>query len=360
MKTSLPLLAFFVLQASFVAAQKADSMAKKTAVVADDPYLAEEIQLNRIEKAKALFEQGLALMKKNHWSQAEKKFRNSNDLVNRSSSLFNLALCLTHQGRARESLEVLSLIGEDHENPNSGDLLEYKQKLTEQLLNKLGTLRLDVYPGIARIAIDDRPIEKTGKTRRIYLNPGDHIVIATAEGFSSTRLEISIEAGKEDQLKVFLSPERVSERKNATSQKPIHLSRLLNRKKVATPKREDASDSSGDELAYWIVGGVGCATLIAAGITTLAALEDESEIDRVCPGRTECSETDRKRLVSLEDSRDALFLSSDILLGSGIVLLGTSVVWWLFQIDSDEEATRLSPHVNVDKTKFMLSLSGYL
>ncbi len=359
MKTHLSLAIFFILHSSFVMAQEVDPYAEGTAVTDENPDIEADNQQNKIEEAKRLFQQGLVLMNTNHWSQAEDKFRRSNALVSRNSSLYNLALCLTHQDRATESLKVLSEIVDDQENPDNAELLKYKQDLEERLLNIVGTIQLDVYPASARITIDDRLIEKTGKRRTTYLDPGDHVVVAAAEGFSNARLTISIKSGKENQVKVSLSPERISEQNNTSQKEKSLLSNLAKDGTVVTPTRTDSSDESGDDIGYWIVGGVGCTFLLAAGITTVAALDDESAIDDICPERNNCSETDREELLSLENRKKALFLSSDLLLGSGLVLLGTSIVWWLVQ-NNNGESTNVAPRVNIEKKELGVSLRGYL
>jgi hypothetical protein len=359
MKTFLSLAVFFILHSTFVTAQELDPSAKGTDVTDDKPDIEGDSQRNKIEEAKRLFQQGLDLMNMYRWSQAEEKFRISNALVSRNSSLYNLALCLTHLDRPRESLEVLSEIAEDQRSPDNAELFKYKQKLEERLLTMVGTLRLEVYPASARITIDDRPIEKTGKRRSTYLDPGDHIVVAVAEGFSNAHLTISIEAGRESQVDLSLSPERISEQNNTTQKERSLLSNLVKDRTVVTPTRTDSSDESGDDIGYWILGGVGCTFLLAAGITTLAALDDESAIDDICPERKNCRETDREELLSLENKKNALFLSSDLLLGSGLALLGTSIVWWLVQ-NNNGESTNVAPRVNIEKKELGVSLSGYL
>lgn len=139
-------------------------------------------------EARRHFEAGAAHARADRWTEALEEFRASDALLPRASTEFNVASALVRLGRDREALAVL-------------DALDARTDLDAALRTDVGALRaaaedamrtlvVSVRPAETRIEIDGEVAEGEGGERSIRVDPGAHVLVASAPGRAERRLTV--------------------------------------------------------------------------------------------------------------------------------------------------------------------------
>lgn len=145
----------------------------------------------REAEARVLFEAGRAHADEERWVEALDAFRRSRALVERPSILFNIATTLIRLGRAQEALATLAELEGIVANSSSREvILRDAQSIRAQAEASLRHVALRVTPADARIEIDGQPIVSTGTERTLTLDPGQHVVVVSLEGFAPARFTL--------------------------------------------------------------------------------------------------------------------------------------------------------------------------
>jgi hypothetical protein len=146
-------------------------------------------------EAQALFRRGLELGQQDRWAEALELFRRSRALVPRPSTLFNIGFALFRMGRF-----VLAIASFDEylalTETETSDLRAEATRRREEARASLAALTLQLTPVTARLFVDGEASEETGSPRVLALDPGRHVLLATAQGHEEGRLEISVLAAE--------------------------------------------------------------------------------------------------------------------------------------------------------------------
>lgn len=182
-------------------------------------------------EAQALFRQGLALSAEDRWADALEHFRRSHARVPRPSTLFNIGVALGRLGRFVEAIEVFDQVLAEPslaEGPRADAL-----RLRAEAVASLAELTLSLSPPTARLSVDGVSVDggSVDGTRVLPLDPGRHVLRATAENHDEGVLEVSVLAGE-------------------------HAERSLNLALRAPITEVTPSRTVFDEPAFFIVGGV--------------------------------------------------------------------------------------------------------
>lgn len=190
--------------------------------------------------AQALFRRGLELGTVDRWADALEHFRRSYARVPRPSTLFNIGVALGRLGRFVEAIEVFDELfaGADALPPPARAEAE---RLRDEALASLGEVVLELAPEDAAVFVDGDVRDGTGSPRALALDPGRHVLRATAPDHHERSLEVSLVAGERTSARIVL--ERVPD------EAPI----------VPPPP----GGSIFDEPAFWIVGG---AVIVVLGV----------------------------------------------------------------------------------------------
>jgi hypothetical protein len=262
------------------------------------------------ERAQGLFHRGVALAAEERWTEAERIFAESYELVPRASTAFNRALALYRLGRMKDTIATIDTFLGLSDAVKDESQRSAATELQARARAALATLIVRVEPARARLDVDGVAHAGTGATRVVTVDPGEHLLVVAHAGFVPERRQLGVGAAERQQVTITLRLEPPP----APAPAPA-------------PPPPVAEATSGPEIAPWIVFGAGSALLAASAITGTAALRKDAAIDRQCtlPGGL-CPETARGDQRDLE----TLVTVTDVLVVTGTVLTLTGAGWlWL-------------------------------
>lgn len=226
--------------------------------------------------AQALFDEGRALAEAGKYSEACPKLSLSNRLDPGGGTLLNLALCHDNDGALAlawtEYTDALAQARRDHRE----DRISFAEAHLADLEQRLPHLRIVLRspsPDIV-VSLDDGVVDAVAIGLAIPVNPGRHVVRATAKGKISWRRELTVRVGERGEVDVpELAPEL------ATS--PL------------APEAADARSSSRRTVG-WAIAGVGAAAVIGGAVVGVLALKENARTDQLCPSNP-CTDPDGVR-----------------------------------------------------------------
>lgn len=151
-------------------------------------------------RAKAKFEEGLALSDEGKWAEALEAFKASDELAASATVRFNIAVTLRALGRYVEARDVgRSILDDDAEKvrPIKPGLKADVQKLVNEVAAKVALVVLEVTPKDATLQVDDAAptLDSQG---RLETDPGRHVFILTAPGYETTTVTKEILPGEQE------------------------------------------------------------------------------------------------------------------------------------------------------------------
>lgn len=215
---------------------------------APEPEPAAVDDLTVAAEAQALFRRGLELGEEDRWAEALELFRRSRALVARPSTVFNIGFALFRLGRFVQAIasfdEYLALT-----ETETSDLRVEAARRRGEAIASLSALTLELTPETARLLVDGEASDAEGSPRTIALDPGRHVLFATADGYREGQLEISVLAAEHASRQLVLAP-------------------LVDAVGDEPPVTHDASLI--EDPVFWVVTGVlvvGAAVAIGVGAT---------------------------------------------------------------------------------------------
>lgn len=204
----------------------------------------------RALEARTLFEEGVRASREERWAEALDFFRRSRALVPRPSTLFNVAIALDRLGRVRASIAAIDEYLEISDPEADAADRREAMRLRVEAEARLARLVLRVDPPDARVTLDGAPLEGEGE-RATPVDPGDHVIVASAPGRLEQRLELTLRPGAEVERVLALAPAAVE----TTSE-------VVPAESVAPPPPR--STSLAEDPVLWAILGAGVA--VAAGV----------------------------------------------------------------------------------------------
>lgn len=182
--------------------EQGPTVAEAPAEPAEATGLAED---SAVEEARAHFEQGLRLVRREHWAAALSEFETSLQAHPSWSSLYNRALCLRNLHRYAEAIASLEELLETF-----GAELEVARRRDAETL--LGDLRGLVTPVVIRVSaegatlyVDDDEVGTSPLPGPLLLPSGPHQLEARLPGFLSERRRFVVVSGREQVVELHLS-----------------------------------------------------------------------------------------------------------------------------------------------------------
>jgi len=143
-------------------------------------------------EARTLFEDGVRMSREERWAEALDRFRRSRALVPRPSTLFNIAIALDRLGRARESIaaidEYLTISDPVRDEADRREAV----RLRVEAQARLAHLTVAVVVADATVELDGAPIDPGTEQ---LVDPGDHVLVANAPGYRTTRVSLTLAPG---------------------------------------------------------------------------------------------------------------------------------------------------------------------
>jgi hypothetical protein len=217
------------------------------------------------EQAAALFQEGREAAKRGDYTTACAKMEESYRLDAAHGTLINLADCqerLDHLATAAQRFQEAA----DKLDPNDDRLPAVKQRIAAlaprvpKLIVELSTNA----PVSTRVTRDGILIAPTSLKKALSLDPGPHVIVASADGREDRQYRIDAGAGRTEHVVVEPGPPAGSEAAPGTTGAPASGGRA--------PLR----------IAGFVVGGVGLAFLGAAVGTGLVLPSKQSTVNQNC------------------------------------------------------------------------------
>jgi hypothetical protein len=220
-----------------------------------------------VAAAEALFRAGRELLLKGDYAAACPKLAESNRIDPSSGTALNVALCHLKQGKTATAWAEYIAAARLARQQQKPDRLEEATKKAAELEGGLSHLTIVVSRPVAGLDVlrDDVSVAASTFGTNLPVDPGRHVIVATAPGYKRVTIETTVAAEHDAQVVTIppLEPEG--------------------------PADAPPAASSGPSAAPWIVGGVGLAALAIGGGFGVAALVQYHDAKSACPTRMGCS-----------------------------------------------------------------------
>jgi hypothetical protein len=260
--------------------------------------------------AEELFQQARALVDAGKYAEACPKLERSQKLDPAVGTQFNLADCWEHVGRTASAYETFGQVASIARAAGKFERERSARERIAALEPRLARVRLVVNataPGL-ELRIDDLAIDKARWTGAFPIDPGPHVVRATAPG------RLPFEAR-------FTAVERSSVDTNVPE--------LVDPMPPPPPPIVAAPTSSTQRTLAVVAGGVGIAAIGVGSIFGIVAISKKSTAERECPSGTFHFRCPTEEGSSAWNSSTSAGTISTIGFVAGAVLLaGAGVLWF--------------------------------
>lgn len=299
------------------------------------------------EKAREMFQDGVAIETGGDYASALKKFRAVADVKKTPQVLFHIAVCLEQLGKLAEALDNYKqasvLAGKD---ARYAEVKLTVDNATAALDERVPTLVIQRGKGArsATILLDNVKLEPDATTEPFRLDPGKHVVQARAKGKENFKAELSLAEGARETLRIEMvslddEPEEAEGSTRDESSEPPE------------PK-------SGRGPMPYVFGAIGVAGLAASGVfyaMRSSANNDLSSqcIELTCPTSAHATWEKARSMNSL----------TNISAGVGVAALAVSAGMFLFGGSSSgpPKAANVAPRIRLEastSTPFGAQLAG--
>lgn len=230
-------------------------------------------QTSDVDRAAALFEEGVALASDADFDAACPKFAASQRLDPSLGTQYNLALCYEKQGKLGSAFRHFRAVEQLARATGNADRERAARQKLEALRPRVPHLALEATDADATLEVDGERLEPAD--HRFYpVDAGEHTVRATAPGKVSweTRVEAAADGGG---IEVVVPPLEIA--RGETQVITMH---------KGNPKR----------TAAFVAGGVGLVGIAAGVVTGLMILDSHATAEERCAPT--CDETGREAVTT--------------------------------------------------------------
>ncbi len=248
--------------------------------------------------AQALFDEGRRLMDAHDYAHACPKFAESQRLDPGGGTILNLALCHEAEGKTAsawaEFNEALSQAIRDGRAEREARARESIASLAPRL-SRLTVTVADAMPPDLQVTVDGAPLGPASRGVAVPLDPGPHLVVATAAGKPTWTMTVTLGPGAD--AKAVLVPSFQSRvEAGASSEAPA------------------TKGGGGRRVAGLVLGGAGIAAVGVGAAFGVFALSRRSESNTDCP-RAVCT----RQGVDLNNQAITAAWVSDFGVGLGVI-----------------------------------------
>jgi hypothetical protein len=266
------------------------------------------------ETARGLMDRGDELTEKGDRAGALVAYQGAYAVVRVPTTGAAVARTLLLLGRFAEAKRVAEEVNAIPVAPSEPDAFvsarAETQKISADAGAKVAKLRVTIQgSGSATVTLDGQKISSEQLSRELDVDPGEHVVVATAPGMRG-EVRATLAAGETKTLTLKLVSEKPAER---------------------TPAAQPAT---GSKTLGFVIGGIGVVGLATAGVTGAMLLSRDQKIKDNCPNK-ECNREGRE----LIDGNKSLFAINAVAWGVGVVGVGVGV----YLIVSSEKSGERAP-----------------
>jgi serine/threonine-protein kinase len=279
------------------------------------------------KEADRLFAEGRQLVREGRYAEACPKFERAQRLRAGVGTLLNLADCHERRGKTASAVEVFrqaEALAEAAKDKRA-DLARTRIEALEPRLVKLEV----VVPNVdgVEVTLDSRPYPRERWGNAAPVDPGPHVVAATAPGQSAFSKRVDIFRGSVSVHVVF---------EKASAAKPVPM---------AVKPSDATTDSSALSTQRMVAVGVAGIGVVGVGVSAgfgFASLRAKNEADDHCqlgPSGDQCDSTG----VDAGDRAIARGTVSTIAFIAGSAAIAAGAVLWLTDSPEDRRGVGLTP-----------------
>lgn len=142
------------------------------------------------QEARRYFAEGRRYASEERWVEALEAFEASRERVERPGTVFNIAAVLIRLGRARDSIVAVDRFMEISDPRADARMRADAEELRAAAEQSLRRVVLTLRPSGAIVEVDGEPIEGSGSERQLVLDPGEHSVSVSLEGYETSRFAL--------------------------------------------------------------------------------------------------------------------------------------------------------------------------
>ncbi len=265
--------------------------------------------------AEALFREGRRSADAGNYALACPRFEESNRLDPAPGTLLNLADCEEHVGHLAFAWEHFRRLAEElPEQDARRPIAEARARALESRIPKLRIALVGQVP--ATVVRDGAVLGPASLGVALPVDPGRHTVVVSSPGRLDRVYDVPVPEGQEVQLRVVPGQPGTAAEGGAGAASNT------------TPPAEGVDAEGPPSHASWrgttqlVLGGVGAASLVTGAAFGVAALVQLSASNGSC-NQGVCSNEDA---LSQYHSAQSFAHVSDVMLGVGVVCLGTAIV----------------------------------
>jgi hypothetical protein len=291
------------------------------------------------EKAQAdiLFRDGRSLMNAEQFSLACAKFAESNRLDPAPGTLMNLALCHEREGKTASAWAELNEVADrPGDDPARGPFARTRAAALEKRLSSLRVVLSTLADGEV-VSIDGRPLGSGAVGSPLPLDPGDHVIEATAPGHVPWKREVRVTPGP---VLIDVDVPALDASVAAPPAPPPPMAPESSHADEHTAAMRESVPVT--KIAGYAVGAAG---LLAIGIGTYfgaRTLSKKSDADALCPNNRCAGDP---RVASLDDDAKSSALVSTVSMGLGAAAVVGGIVLVLTAPSADPAPTKATPRI---------------
>lgn len=303
------------------------------------------------ETARLLMDRGDEQVERGDFEAALTLYRGADEIMRVPTTGIEVARTYARTGKLVEArdtaLEVLRIpVAPDEPQPFK-QAREAADRLARELARQIPLLTIEIVPTNALqdalLTVDTRPIPLATVGLPYSLNPTEHRVQVTAQGYVPLEQRVTLTQGERKVLRLEL---QVAANTLQASQRPgadgklgtaTHTSKNVNA--PTAPILQPTRDKSRVTWPIWLGISVGGAGLIVGTVAGLVSLDRARDAKAYCEGN-QCSQ-------GAKDDRDAALLTANISnVGFAIGALGAATgvaAWWIGHVQPNQPVSASPP-----------------
>ena len=239
--------------------------------------------------ARSLGQEGQQAFENKDYPTAEDRFRRADTMVHAPTLVLGLARALAAEGKYVEAQESYNRIIREGLPPGAPEVfkraLDDAKKEVDAISAKVGAVTITVKAAgggdipAPQVVLDEHPINSASLGVRRAIDPGAHVLRATADGYKPGELRFSTTEGGSADAPLTLEKDPNAA---AVAAAPVPVAAPIGASSSSADMGQ-TTPSSARKIAPWIAFGVGGAGLVVGGITGIVAIGKHSNLSGECP-----------------------------------------------------------------------------
>jgi hypothetical protein len=236
--------------------------------------------------ARALGQEGQQALDAKDYPTAEDRFRRADKMVHAPTLMLGLARALAAEGKFVEAQEGYNRIVREGLPPNAPDVFKHAlddaKREVEAVAPKVAAVTITVKAAGGsdipdpQVVLDEHPVNSASLGVRRAVDPGAHVLRASAEGYKPGELKFTVPEGGSFMAPLSLEKDLTAPVAAATPA-PVPVSTAPGTADTSAPHR-----SSALKLVPWIGFGVAAGGLVLGGVTGILAISKHSTLSDEC------------------------------------------------------------------------------